>query len=115
VDRPVNGQSSRGGLLRRISLVAVTTLAGGLMLTVPAAQGAPEKHPTPVDEPGVTASLWEWNWESVGSECGVLAKDGYTGVQVAPPQNSVKRTELGNGSDTILHPWWEVYQPVPTT
>jgi alpha-amylase len=112
VDRPVNGQSSRGGLLRRISLVAVTTLAGGLMLTVPAAQGAPEKHPTPVDEPGVTASLWEWNWESVGSECGVLAKDGYTGVQVAPPQNSVKRTELGNGSDTILHPWWEVYQPV---
>ena len=42
----------------------------------------------------------------------VLAEAGYTGVQVAPPQNSVKRTELGNGSDTILHPWWEVYQPV---
>jgi alpha-amylase len=33
-------------------------------------------------------------------------------VQVAPPQDSVKRTSLGNGSDTVLHPWWEVYQPV---
>ena len=41
-----------------------------------------------------------------------LAEPGYSGVQVAPPQNSVKRTELGNGSDTVLHPWWEVYQPV---
>jgi len=49
---------------------------------------------------------------TIAAECAVLAKDGYTGVQVAPPQNSLKRTELGNGSDTILHPWWEVYQPV---
>ena len=60
----------------------------------------------------VTANLWEWNWKSIAAECAVLAQDGYTGVQVAPPQNSLKRTELGNGSDTILHPWWEVYQPV---
>jgi alpha-amylase len=81
-------------------------------LTVPAADAAPNPQPTPVDEPGVTASLWEWNWPSIGRECGVLAEAGYTGVQVAPPQNSVKRTELGNGSDAILHPWWEVYQPV---
>ena len=42
----------------------------------------------------------------------MLGPAGYGGVQVAPPQDSVKRTELGNGSDTILHPWWEVYQPV---
>jgi alpha-amylase len=82
-----------------------------LSWTVPAANGAPETRSTSVDEPGVTASLWEWNWKSIGRECAVLAKDGYTGVQVAPPQNSLKRTELGNGSDT-LHPWWEVYQPV---
>ena len=33
-------------------------------------------------------------------------------MQVAPPQDSLKRTALGNGSDTDLHPWWEVYQPV---
>ena len=69
--------------------------------------GAPEKRPTPVDVPGVTANLGEWNWKSVGQECSTLADTGYTGVQVAPPQNSLKRTELGNGSDTILHPWWE--------
>jgi len=63
--------------------------------------------------PGVTANLWEWNWVSVARECSdVLGPAGYGGVQVAPPQDSVKRTALGNGSDTVLHPWWEVYQPV---
>jgi len=61
----------------------------------------------------VIANLWEWNWPSVARECAtVLGPKGYGGVQVAPPQDSVKRTELGNGSDTVLHPWWEVYQPV---
>src|SRR6478735_5369257 len=63
--------------------------------------------------PGVTANLWEWNWVSVAKECTtVLGPAGYGGVQVAPPQDSIKRTALGNGSDTVLHPWWEVYQPV---
>jgi alpha-amylase len=61
----------------------------------------------------VIANLFEWNWPSVANECTtILGPGGYGGVQVAPPQDSVKRTELGNGSDTILHPWWEVYQPV---
>jgi alpha-amylase len=61
----------------------------------------------------VLANLFEWNWPSVARECvTVLGPKGYGGVQVAPPQDSLKRTELGNGSDTILHPWWEVYQPV---
>jgi len=61
----------------------------------------------------VIANLWEWNWRSVARECTtVLGPKGYGGVQVAPPQNSLKRTSLGDGSDTILHPWWEVYQPV---
>jgi alpha-amylase len=112
MDRPGTGRSPRTTLLRRTSLLAVTTLVGALTLIMPTADGAPKKQGPPVDEPGVTANLWEWNWSSIGSECSVLAEDGYTGVQVAPPQNSVKRTELGNGSDTILHPWWEVYQPV---
>ena len=61
----------------------------------------------------VVANLFEWNWPSVAKECTtVLGPAGYGAVQVAPPQDSLKRTELGNGSDTILHPWWEVYQPV---
>ncbi len=99
--------------LRRMALVAAATLAVGFTISIPAADGAPEaKKATRTDEPGVTANLWEWNWRSIKKECSVLAKEGYSGVQVAPPQNSVKRTELGNGSDTVLHPWWEVYQPV---
>jgi alpha-amylase len=61
----------------------------------------------------VMANLYEWNWGSVAHECtSVLGPKGYGGVQVAPPQDSVKRQHLGDGSDTVLHPWWEVYQPV---
>ena len=61
----------------------------------------------------VSANLWEWNWRSVAKECTtVLGPAGYASVQVAPPQDSLKRTALGNGSDTVLHPWWEVYQAV---
>jgi alpha-amylase len=61
----------------------------------------------------VMANLFEWNWRSVAKECkSVLGPAGYGGVQVSPPQDSLKRTKLGDGSDTVLHPWWEVYQPV---
>ncbi|GLY29679.1 hypothetical protein Kisp02_30440 [Kineosporia sp. NBRC 101731] len=50
------------------------------------------------------ANLFEWNWTSVSSECtDVLGPAGYGGVQVAPPQTSIKLS----GS----HPWYEVYQP----
>lgn len=69
------------------------------------------------DRPGtashdVLANLFEWNWPSVAKECTTqLGPAGYAGVQVAPPQDSLQRTETGNGSDTVLHPWWEVYQP----
>src|SRR5690348_12112284 len=53
----------------------------------------------------VLANLFEWNWPSVGRECtNVLGPAGYGGVQVAPPQDSVKRTELGNGSDRSSTP-----------
>jgi alpha-amylase len=37
----------------------------------------------------------------------VLGPDGYGGVQVAPPEESISLP--GN---TPAHPWWEVYQPV---
>src|SRR5690349_8941018 len=61
----------------------------------------------------VMANLFEWNWPSVAKECtSVLGPAGYGGVQVSPPQDSLKRTKLGDGSDVVLHPWWEVYQPV---
>lgn len=64
----------------------------------------------------VMANLFEWNWASVAEECEtVLGPNGFGGVQVAPPHDSLKRTALGDGSDTVLHPWWEVYQPVSYT
>jgi alpha-amylase len=84
-----------------------------MAIAVPTADGVVSagRASTTVQEAGVTANLWEWNWESVAKECtDVLGPAGYDGVQVAPPQNSLKRTSLGNGSDTVLHPWWEVYQ-----
>ena len=64
----------------------------------------------------VLANLFEWTWTSVAKECTTqLGPAGYAGVQVAPPQDSLQRTETGNGSDTVLHPWWEVYQPTDYT
>ena len=96
----------------RTALVATTTLALGLTLTAPAADSAPPgNRATPTQEPGVTANLWEWNWNSISKECSVLADLGYDGVQVAPPQNSLKRL-TGDAETPVIHPWWEVYQPV---
>src|SRR3954447_10896856 len=117
---------SRSRRVLRTSVVAVASLAAGLAGPAATTAAAPRAAPPvagaaaaaqakasgKVQEPGVTANLWEWNWRSIGAECPRLDRAGYDGVQVAPPQDSVKRTSLGNGSDTVLHPWWEVYQVV---
>jgi alpha-amylase len=85
-------------------------LAAGLTMWVATSPESAQGTSNRTDVPGVTVNLFEWNWDSVGQECtNVLGPAGYGGVQVAPPADSVKRTSLGNGSDTILHPWWEVY------
>jgi alpha-amylase len=115
VDQPrVPGRLRSTRLSRRTAVLVSAGLAAALAVIVPTADGALSagKRNT-TQEPGVTANLWEWNWRSIGRECtDVLGPAGYDGVQVAPPQNSVKRTELGNGQNEILHPWWEVYQAV---
>jgi alpha-amylase len=55
-------------------------------------------------ERDVIASLWEWPWTSVATECTrTLGPVGYGAVQVAPPEDSL---------DVDGHPWWDVYQPV---
>ena len=100
---------------RRLAAIAgATLLAVTVTLTASGpATAQPDRSQDGRANHDVLANLFEWNWPSVARECTtVLGPAGYGGVQVAPPQDSVKRTALGNGSDTILHPWWEVYQAV---
>jgi alpha-amylase len=106
--------------LRAILVICGLVVAGVVPLAiVTSAQAAPRSAPAAPSAQAATprrdvvANLFEWNWPSVAKECStVLGPAGYGAVQVAPPQDSVKRTALGNGSNTVLHPWWEVYQPV---
>ncbi len=100
---------------RAVAAGSASVLAAGLAVLFVGPAQASSSHtgaqPRPAGD--VSANLFEWNWPSVANECTtVLGPAGYGSVQVAPPQDSVKRTALGNGSDSILHPWWEVYQPV---
>lgn len=100
---------------RRIVAGLAAGALGAALVTAATASGVSAKT-QPSTAGGihdVVANLFEWNWNSVATECStVLGPKGYSAVQVSPPQDSLKRTALGNGSDTILHPWWEVYQPV---
>ncbi|MGW7680944.1 alpha-amylase family glycosyl hydrolase [Kribbella sp. NPDC054772] len=60
----------------------------------------------PSGERDVIVQLFEWNWKSVGRECGeVLGPKGYGAVQVSPPQEHVVLPGAG-------YPWWQDYQPV---
>src|SRR5690348_6440463 len=104
---------SRTALVFASVLAAALIPAVGVALAGPGSAGGNGGRGAARPSGDVIANLFEWNWKSVANECvTVLGPKGYGGVQVSPPQDSVKRTELGNGSDTILHPWWEVYQPV---
>jgi alpha-amylase len=79
-----------------------TVLLGGVL--VAAADAAPAAGTTR----DVIANLFEWNWNSIAGECtNVLGPDGYGGVQVAPPEESISLP-----ANNPSHPWWEVYQPV---
>ncbi len=91
----------------------VATLAAVSVTVLGSVSAGATDRPGPVGHSGehatrdVIANLWEWNWVSVAKECTtVLGPKGYGGVQVAPPQDSLSKT------DGPVHPWWEVYQPV---
>lgn len=99
--------------VRRTAMVAATAAATGLTVWFANSASGASTASDRQDVPGVTANMFEWNWNSVSRECtDSLGPAGYRGVQVSPPADSLKRTSLGDGSDTVLHPWWEVYQPV---
>ena len=123
--------------LGRTSLLASATVLAATGLAPVAADAAPSTlQPPPAraalqaragatgapslrsKDPGVMANLFEWNWPSVAAECStVLGPAGFGGVQVSPPQDSLKRTaedqaDPNTGAVTVRHPWWEVYQAV---
>jgi alpha-amylase len=102
-DQPERSTPAPRRARRRLgSLLASGALAAGLLpLTLAATAGTAHAAMNSGD---VQANLFEWNWNSVAKECTtVLGPDGYGGVQVAPPEDSLSRSG---------HPWWEVYQPV---
>lgn len=86
---------------RSLVLSAVLTCLAAL-LTVPLATGSAQAAPSGTKD--VIANLFTWNWNSVSAECAdVLGPAGYGGVQVSPPQDSMKLAGT--------HSWWELYQP----
>src|SRR5436190_10229767 len=108
------GRSSPGASRVRAALCAMVLVVGGVF--VPSLAGSAAAAPATAAGDGrdgrqhdVIANLFEWNWSSVAAECvHVLGPAGYGGVQVAPPQDSLMRSEAVN--PPVLHPWWEVYQ-----
>jgi alpha-amylase len=86
------------------TLLGVVVLAATLAAAVVTSLGptAPTANASPTGSKKVIANLFEWNWNSVASECrNFLGPRGYGYVQVSPPQEHVKGQQ-----------WWVAYQPV---
>ncbi|WP_327314574.1 carbohydrate-binding module family 20 domain-containing protein [Streptomyces sp. NBC_01235] len=88
------------GVLRRTaSAAAAAALALAGAIALPAASARADT----TTSGDVIANLWEYNWNSVASECtDVLGPNGYGAVWVAPPAESLKQS---------TYYWWDVYQP----
>ncbi|WP_089101231.1 carbohydrate-binding module family 20 domain-containing protein [Streptomyces hyaluromycini] len=92
------------GVFRR---TAVAIAAGALALAGVVALPATAAQADTTTKGDVIANLWEWNWNSIASECtNVLGPAGYGAVQVAPPSESLKQSS---------YYWWDVYQPYSYT
>src|SRR5689334_23030070 len=104
------GTSNRRTSRVRAALCGMILVVGGV--SVPSLAGSAAAAPALAADRGrdgrqhdVIANLFEWNWPSVAAECvHVLGPAGYGGVQVAPPQDSLMRTDAVN--PPVLHPWW---------
>ena len=88
---------------RRRRAAAASTAATLLVgLAVALGPAAPVAGAAPPGAKDVTATLFEWRFDSVAAACtSVLGPKGYGYVEVSPPQ------------ETIAGPqWWTSYQPV---
>ena len=91
-----------GALLLGVGLATAAGLQGPTEIQT---QSASEENP----ENGAIVHLFQWNWDSVAAECtDFLGPNGYSGVQVSPPQEHVVIPSSEGGE----YPWWQDYQPV---
>ena len=109
---PVSPYAGAGRLVRA---AVVAACALGVAVASAGSAGAAARRETPNQRADrqVIANLWEWNWPSVANECTTVL--GPNGLRRRPGRAAAglgQAQQLGDGSDTILHPWWEVYQPV---
>ncbi|MFC4069261.1 carbohydrate-binding module family 20 domain-containing protein [Actinoplanes subglobosus] len=94
---------------RRLLVGAVTSLAALASGIAAVSLAGSASAAVTLNSSDVTANLWSWNWNSVSAACtNHLGPAGYGAVQVAPPAESVSLAT----SDSGVHPWWEIYQPV---
>ncbi|GLW72461.1 hypothetical protein Kpho02_47600 [Kitasatospora phosalacinea] len=89
--------------VRRRRLAAATTALAALGLSVGAGLTlAPTATATPPGGKDVTATLFEWKFDSVAKACtDTLGPKGYGFVEVSPPQEHIQGAQ-----------WWTSYQPV---
>ncbi|MEU9891189.1 carbohydrate-binding module family 20 domain-containing protein [Sphaerisporangium sp. NPDC051011] len=84
--------------------LALATVLSCLLALLAVPLTASPAQAAPPGSKDVIANLFTWTWDSVSAECtNVLGPAGYGGVQVSPPQDSLKRSGV--------HSWWELYQP----
>ena len=90
---------------RIVSAFVVFSLSTSLVIPVAASMSsAAAASPPPGND--VIVQLFEWNWDSIASECtNVLGPKGYGAVQTSPPQEHIVLP--GDG-----YPWWQDYQPI---
>ncbi|MFJ6213794.1 carbohydrate-binding module family 20 domain-containing protein [Streptomyces sp. NPDC092296] len=95
VQPPRAGRRSRTGAA--LAAAAVLSLSLGAGLTLAPAAGA-----TPPGNKDVTATLFQWQYDSVARECtNTLGPKGYGYVEVSPATENIQGSQ-----------WWTSYQPV---
>ena len=81
---------------------ATTAVCAALLTTGLAAAPAAAETATPPGDKDVTATLFEWRFDSVARACTeVLGPKGYGFVEISPPQEHIQGPQ-----------WWTSYQPV---
>lgn len=97
-NRPPSPQAPRRSFVHLAALAAVAMAAslGAAVITAPSAAA------TPPGDKDVTATLFEWSYDSVAKACtDTLGPKGYGFVEVSPAEEHIQGGQ-----------WWTSYQPV---